>query len=97
MNYRQLGQSGLRVSVIGLGTNRFGGKVDEKGVAEIIHMALDQGVNFIDTADIYTDGRSEETIGKAIASVATKSCSPPRSVWKWETGPTMSAPRATAS
>ena len=67
MNYRQLGQSGLRVSVIGLGTNRFGGKVDEKGVAEIIHMALDRGVNFIDTADIYTDGRSEETIGKAIA------------------------------
>lgn len=67
MNYRQLGRSGLRVSVVGLGTNRFGGKVDEKGVADIIHAALDRGLNFIDTADIYTGGQSEETIGKAIA------------------------------
>lgn len=67
MRYRQLGRSGLRVSVVGLGTNRFGSKVDEKGVAEIIHAALDQGLNFIDTADVYTGGQSEETIGKAIA------------------------------
>lgn len=66
LTYRQLGKSGLRVSVLGLGTNQFGGKVDEKGVAEIIHAAIDHGVNFIDTADIYTGGRSEETIGKAI-------------------------------
>ncbi len=78
MQYRTLGSSGLQVSVIGLGTNQFGGKVDADGVARIIHQALDMGVNFIDTADTYTGGRSEETIGRAIAGrreqviVATK-------------------------
>jgi len=66
MRYRTLGSSGLRVSVIGLGTNQFGGKVDAGEVERIIHRALDLGVNFIDTADIYTGGRSEETIGRAI-------------------------------
>lgn len=67
MQYRTLGNSGLRVSAVGLGTNQFGGKVDADGVARIIHHALDLGLNFIDTADIYTGGRSEETIGRAIA------------------------------
>lgn len=67
MRYRKLGDSGLQVSVIGLGTNQFGGKVDEAGVKDIIHRALDAGLNFIDTADMYTAGRSEETIGKAVA------------------------------
>lgn len=66
MEYRTLGKSGLRVSAVGLGTNQFGGKVDEAGVRHLIDRALDAGVNFIDTADIYTGGRSEETIGKAI-------------------------------
>lgn len=66
MEYRTLGSSGLRVSVIGLGTNQFGGKVDEAGVRHLIDLALDAGINFIDTADIYTGGQSEETIGKAI-------------------------------
>lgn len=67
MQYRSLGNSGLRVSAVGLGTNQFGAKVDADGVARIIHHALDLGLNFIDTADMYTDGRSEETIGRAIA------------------------------
>jgi aryl-alcohol dehydrogenase-like predicted oxidoreductase len=66
MLYRNLGSSGLKVSAIGLGTNQFGGKVDEKGVAEIIAAAVDLGVNFLDTANVYQRGRSEETIGKAI-------------------------------
>ncbi|HSG25556.1 MAG TPA: aldo/keto reductase [Anaerolineales bacterium] len=66
MQYRNLGSSGLKVSAIGLGTNQFGGKVDEAGVAEIIAAALDQGVNFLDTSNMYQGGRSEETIGKAI-------------------------------
>ena len=66
MQYRNLGSSGLKVSAIGLGTNQFGGKVDEAGVAEIIAAAFDQGVNFLDTANMYQSGRSEETIGKAI-------------------------------
>ena len=66
MQYRNLGSSGLKVSAIGLGTNQFGGKVNEAGVAEIIAAAFDQGVNFLDTANMYQSGRSEETIGKAI-------------------------------
>lgn len=66
MNYRNLGNSGLKVSEVGLGTNQFGGKVDAKGVVEIIAAAVDQGINFIDTANVYQAGRSEETIGKAI-------------------------------
>ncbi|NLN28732.1 MAG: aldo/keto reductase [Firmicutes bacterium] len=66
MEYRQLGKSGLRVSAVGLGTNQFGGKVDADGVRRLIDEALAAGVNFIDTADTYTGGRSEETIGKAI-------------------------------
>ncbi len=66
MNYRQLGNSGLRVSVIGLGTNQFGGKVDQSGVNDIIDGCLDLGINLIDTADIYQSGRSEETLGFAL-------------------------------
>jgi aryl-alcohol dehydrogenase-like predicted oxidoreductase len=66
MQYRNLGSSGLKVSAIGLGTNQFGGKVDEKGVKKIIDAAVDLGINFFDTANVYREGRSEETIGKAI-------------------------------
>jgi aryl-alcohol dehydrogenase-like predicted oxidoreductase len=66
MEYRQLGASGVRVSTIGLGTNQFGGKVDQRGVDEIIAGALDLGINFIDTADVYTQGRSEETLGNPL-------------------------------
>ena len=66
MQYRLLGNSGLNVSVIGLGTNQFGGKVDQNGVNEIIAGCLDLGINFIDTADVYTQGRSEETLGVAL-------------------------------
>ncbi|HEY3289169.1 MAG TPA: aldo/keto reductase, partial [Anaerolineae bacterium] len=66
MEFRQLGHSGVRVSVIGLGTNQFGGKVDQTGVDAIIAGALELGINFIDTADVYTGGKSEETLGKAL-------------------------------
>ena len=66
MEYRQLGGAGVRVSAIGLGTNQFGGKVDQAGVNEIIAGAIDLGINFIDTADVYTQGRSEETLGIAL-------------------------------
>ena len=54
MRYRTLGNSGLHVSVIGIGTNQFGGKVDADGVERIIQGAIDLGVNFIDTADTFT-------------------------------------------
>jgi 1-deoxyxylulose-5-phosphate synthase len=66
MQYRQLGRSGARVSVIGLGTNRFGTVVDQKGVTEIVAAALDAGLNFIDTADVYGGGKSEEALGVAL-------------------------------
>ena len=82
MEYRQLGKSGLRVSVIGLGTNNFGRRVDAKGTEMVINHALDMGVNFIDTANSYSQGTSEEYIGKALsgkrhqAVIATKVSSP---------------------
>jgi aryl-alcohol dehydrogenase-like predicted oxidoreductase len=63
MKYRSMGNTGIRVSTVGLGTNRFGGKVDQDGVNSIIDAALDAGINLIDTADVYQDGRSEETLG----------------------------------
>lgn len=66
MEYRNLGKSGVKVSVIGLGTNQFGGKVDQDGVNTIINEALDLGINFIDTADMYQKGRSEEALGVAL-------------------------------
>lgn len=68
MNYRNLGQSGLRVSPLCLGTMMFGswGNADEKACIHIIHQALDSGVNFIDTANVYSSGESEEIVGKAL-------------------------------
>lgn len=78
MEYRRLGNSGLHVSVIGLGGNTFGRYVDERGTEEAVGAALDLGVNFFDTADIYNAGVSEEFLGKALrghrerALIATK-------------------------
>lgn len=74
MEYRQLGPAGVRVSVIGLGTNRFGAKVmPQEEVNRVVAAAQDLGINFIDSADIYpaqgglrTPGRSEKTLGKAL-------------------------------
>jgi aryl-alcohol dehydrogenase-like predicted oxidoreductase len=67
MEYRQLGNSGVRVSAIGLGANRFGSKeVGQAEVDKIIDQARDLGVNFFDTANVYTEGRSEETLGQAL-------------------------------
>jgi aryl-alcohol dehydrogenase-like predicted oxidoreductase len=67
MEYRQLGNAGVRVSVVGLGTNRFGSQeVGQAEVNRIIDGALEAGVNFIDSANTYNDGRSEETLGNAL-------------------------------
>jgi aryl-alcohol dehydrogenase (NADP+) len=82
MDYRSLGRSGLKVSPLCLGTMMFGGPTDEPTAARIIAAARDAGVNFIDTADVYTEGRSEEIVGRAIAAersrwiLATKVASP---------------------
>jgi len=78
MKYRKLGRSGLDVSTICLGTMNFGGATDEATSARIIGSAREAGINFIDSADVYGDGRSEEIVGRAIKSsrnawvVATK-------------------------
>lgn len=66
MDYRKLGQSGVKVSAVGIGANQIGSKVDLETTTRIIHRALDLGVNFIDTADNYADGRSEEYLGKVL-------------------------------
>ncbi|MEM7113782.1 MAG: aldo/keto reductase [Chloroflexota bacterium] len=66
MKYNQLGNSGVRVSAIGLGTNQFGGVVDQDGVNNIIAAAQDLGINFIDTANAYAGTRSETTLGNAL-------------------------------
>jgi len=61
-----LGRSGIEVSRLCLGTMMFGGPASEADAARMIADARDSGVNFIDTADVYTDGRSEEITGRAI-------------------------------
>ncbi len=74
MEYRQLGRSGLRVSCLTLGTMTFGGQgkfgvvgqTDVEGARRQIDMALDAGVNLIDTADVYSDGAAEEIVGRAL-------------------------------
>jgi aryl-alcohol dehydrogenase-like predicted oxidoreductase len=74
MDYRQLGHSGLRVSALTLGTMTFGGRdkfanvgtTDVDGARRQVDMCLDAGVNLIDTADVYSDGLSEEIVGKAL-------------------------------
>ena len=66
MRYRVLGRSGIKVSELCLGTMNFGGPTDEPEAQRIIDDALEHGVNFIDTANVYTDGRSEEILGRAL-------------------------------
>src|SRR3954464_2666107 len=76
VDYRQLGQSGLRVSTITLGTMGFGGtgwatpvgQIDVDGARRQIELARDAGVNLFDTADIYSSGLSEEILGKALGA-----------------------------
>ncbi|MFC0625768.1 aldo/keto reductase [Kribbella deserti] len=69
MRYRTLGGTGIEVSVHCLGTMMFGavGNADHDDSVRIIHAALDQGINFVDTADMYSTGESEQIVGKALA------------------------------
>ncbi|MEE8353695.1 MAG: aldo/keto reductase, partial [Dehalococcoidales bacterium] len=65
MEYRNLGNSGLKVSAVGLGSNNFGWWADEAASIPVVHQAIELGINFIDTADVYDRGHSEEYIGNA--------------------------------
>ena len=69
MQYRQLGSTGLRVSTVGLGTNNFGFRMDEESSLRVAKFAVDQGINFFDTANSYGRGLSEERIGKALKGI----------------------------
>ena len=67
MEYRNLGRSGLQVSVIGLGCMPFGMSIEEEAATGIVHHAMEVGINFFDTADIYGDrGKSEVWLGRAL-------------------------------
>ena len=82
MNYRILGKTTWSISEIGLGTWQVGGgwgkRFDPKVASQLLHAAFDQGVNFVDTADVYDGGLSEAAVGKAVSErseviyVATK-------------------------
>ena len=84
MEYRNLGSAGVKVSCLCVGTMNFGGPTDEKTSAQIIDEAIGAGLNFIDTADIYGRGTSEEICGRALEAngkrdevvLATKFCGP---------------------
>src|SRR4051812_24653805 len=69
MELRPLGRTGVQVSPLCLGTMMFGawGNPDHTDSIRIIHRALDAGINFVDTADVYSSGESEEIVGKALA------------------------------
>ncbi len=68
MEFRQLGRSGIKVSTLTLGTMNFGGPTDEASAARIVDRAQEQGVNSIDTADVYAGGESERVVGRCIAA-----------------------------
>jgi aryl-alcohol dehydrogenase-like predicted oxidoreductase len=78
LEVRQLGQTGPELSVVGLGCNNFGMKLDEKQSARVVHAALDAGITHFDTAEVYGRGKSEEFLGAALngrrddAVIATK-------------------------
>ena len=78
METRQVGVSGLWVSVVGLGCNNFGSRIDERQTARVVHAALDEGITHFDTAESYGGGESEAFLGKALgarrdqAVIATK-------------------------
>jgi aryl-alcohol dehydrogenase-like predicted oxidoreductase len=82
VEYRTLGRSGLKVSLVGLGCNQIGGRVDQAGTEAIVNKCIDVGITFFDTADQYGRGKSEEFLAPALKPhrrnvvIATKSAVP---------------------
>ena len=80
MEFRNLGRSGLQVSVVGLGCNNFGMRIDLENTKSVVNAALDAGINLFDTADVYGGSKSEEFLGIALGEkrhdvvVATSRC-----------------------
>ncbi|RME28499.1 MAG: aldo/keto reductase [Candidatus Zixiibacteriota bacterium] len=70
MNYRRVGNSGMKISEIAIGAwLTYGKAVDERTTSDILHTAVEHGINFIDVADIYARGAAEEVVGKAIRDI----------------------------
>ena len=116
MRYRRLGQSGLFVSELCLGTMTFGGsddmwgqigKLQQEEADGLLRTALDAGINFIDTANVYATGRSEEILGQSLRNLAVaaaktaarpaQSCQVPASPVIWSRFPAPSAHKAAMS
>jgi aryl-alcohol dehydrogenase-like predicted oxidoreductase len=85
MEFRSLGRTGVQVSSLCLGCMMFGGRTGQETSTEIIAKSLDGGINFLDTANVYNLGRSEEATGVALKQlvVATASSSRPRCTASW--------------
>src|SRR3982750_579747 len=99
MDLRPLGRTGVLVSPLCLGAMMFGdwGNPDHDDSIRIIHRALDAGINFLDSADVYSAGESEEIVGKPSGVGATTSCSPRSSSCRWARTPTSAAARDAGS
>ena len=99
MQHRTLGGTGIKVSPYCLGAMMFGaiGNPDHDDSIRIIHKALDAGINFIDTADRYSQGEPRRSSGRRCAGGATTSCSRPRSTARWATIRTSGAARGAGS
>ncbi len=69
MEYRNLGTSGLKVSTVGLGCNNFGMRIDAEQTRAVVHAALDAGINFFDSADVYGGSKSEAFLGEALKGI----------------------------
>ena len=90
MSFATLGRSGVKVSRACLGTMTFGNTewgTDDTQSRRIVDAFVDAGHNFIDTADVYNAGASEEIVGRAIAASAVTSSWPPRDTTPWEADP----------
>src|SRR3954471_4049356 len=69
MEFRNVGRSGLRVSLVGIGCNNFGGRTDAETSKRVVHRALDAGITLFDTADVYGNrGGSETILGEALGA-----------------------------
>src|SRR5258706_5582337 len=76
MEFRKL--SALNISVVGLGCNNFGRRLDANGAATVVNAALDAGINFLDTADVYGGGQSEGFICRAVGERRTETIIAPK-------------------
>jgi len=87
MRERRVGRSGLVVSVVGLGTNNFGWRLDEERAVAVVHAAVDAGLTFFDTAEMYGDGASERFLGRALAGRREEVVIATKFGWERETDP----------